>query len=132
MSVFKKLLECSNQNSTSLNMFYESRKMYLFYDAFYLIKNIKIRNNLLNHKIILLLSATFLNFFNLSLDIDTVKCPPEGNSYHREAERQPSHYRISCKETQKKHLSSCCHELFVDDSITKCKFYREGDLPSYL
>ena len=53
------------------------------------------------------------------LDKNTVKCLPENNRYHKEAERQPSHYRISCKETQRKRLSSCCHEFFVDDSITR-------------
>ena len=47
-SSFKKLLEHVNQNPDELYMLHKSRKIYLCYDAVYLIKNV--RNNLLKCK----------------------------------------------------------------------------------
>ena len=63
VSSFKNLLKHFNQDPDELFIWYELRKIYVFYDAVHLVKNI--RNNLLNYK----------RFIFLSLKLDGFKDP---------------------------------------------------------
>ena len=60
VSSFKNLLQHFNQDPEELFILYELRKIYLFYDAVHLAKNI--RNNLLNYKWFILPSLKFDGF----------------------------------------------------------------------
>ena len=60
VSSFKNLLQHFNQDPDELFIWYELRKIYLFYDAVHLMKNI--RNNLINYKRLLFPSFKFDGF----------------------------------------------------------------------
>ena len=60
VSSFKNLLQHFNQDPDELFIWYELRKIYLFYDAVHLMKNI--RNNLLNYKRFIFPSFKFDGF----------------------------------------------------------------------
>ena len=62
VSSFKNLLQHFNQDPNELFIWYKLRMIYLFYDAFHLMKNI--RNNLLNYKLFIFLSFKFDGFKN--------------------------------------------------------------------
>ena len=57
---FKNLLQHFNQDLDELFIWYELKKIYLFYDAVHLVKNI--RNNLLNYKWFIFTSFKFHGF----------------------------------------------------------------------
>ena len=60
MLYFKKLLQHFNQDPNELFIWYELRKIYLFYDAVHLVRNI--RSNLLNYKRFIFPSFKFDGF----------------------------------------------------------------------